>query len=484
MKTLTIGVLALLALPALALAQTAPPPPVAVDRQVERLRDAALQDEVAYDIMEGLTTEVGPRLGGTEAEARARSWAVTKLRSLGFKNVRIETFRMPTWVRGAESAEIVSPFPQRLHVVALGQSAATPAAGLTAEVVGFDTIDALRRASAGSLRGKIAFVSHSMTATMDGSQYGFAGPARWNAPQIAMEKGAAAIVIRSVGTDYHRNPHTGGTNWTTPGQGAAGNAINSANDPSRMRAIPAGALSLPDAEQLQRMLKRGRPVRMKLTLTPRWIGEQESGNVVAEVPGRDPGAGVVLIGGHLDSWDLATGAFDNAAGVAITAAAAKRLLDGPRPRRTIRVVWFGAEEVGVFGGRAYFERHKAEPVAFVSESDFGADRVWRMDTSLSEANKPLADRVAAALAPLGIGRGQGPAGAGADLGAWAAVGVAGIDLQQDGTRYFDYHHTPDDTLDKVDKAQLRQNVAAWTAMLATVANAPEEIGRLTIAPRP
>ena len=247
--------------------------------------------------------------------------------------------------------------------------------------------------------------------------------------------------------------------------------------------IPAGALTIPDAEQLQRILKRGKPVTMRLTLTPRNLGMRESGNVVGEVPGSDPKAGIVLIGGHLDSWDLGTGAFDNAAGVAITAAAAKRIMEAGRPRRTIRVVWFGAEEVGGDGSKAYMAAHADEKIVFVSESDFGADRVWRMDTAFAPANAPLADRVAAALFPLGISRGTAPASAGADLGAWVRSGVAAIDLQQDGTRYFDLHHTPDDTLDKVDPEQLRQNVAAWTAMLSVVANAREEIERVPAAAR-
>ena len=430
--------------------------------QVERLREAALKDEIAYDIMEGLTTEVGPRLAGTEAEARAREWAVRKLKSLGFSNVHVETYDMPVWVRGQEHAEIVSPFPQPLVVTALGNSAATPPNGLTAQVVAFDSLAELEAASDASVRGKIVFVSHNMARTQDGSQYGYFGGARRTGPSVASRKGAAAIVIRSIGTDYHRNPHTGVQSWA-----------------EGVTPIPAGALSLPDAEQLQRILKRGKPVTMRLTLTPRNIGIRQSGNVVAEVPGTDRNAGIVLIGGHLDSWDLGTGAFDNAAGVAITAAAAKRIMEAGRPRRTIRVVWFGAEEVGLYGSRAYMAAHKDENIVFVSESDFGADRVWRMDASFAPANMALRDRVAAAIAPLGISRSNERAGAGADLGAWARGGVAAIDLQQDGTRYFDLHHTPDDTLDKVDPEQLRQNVAAWTAMLSIIANAKEPIERTT-----
>ena len=446
------------ALPLLLIAVPSPAPAQNIGAQAGKLRDAALKDGVAWDIVEGLTTEIGPRLAGTESEARAREWGVRKLKALGFANVHVETYDMPVWVRGEERAEIVSPFPQPMAVTALGNSGATPADGLSAEVVGFDSLADLEVAPDAAVRGKIVFLTHAMTATQDGSQYGYYGAVRRTGPSVASRKGAAGIVIRSIGTDHHRNPHTGVQMW------AAG-----------VNPIPAGALSVPDAEQLQRILKRGKPVMMRLTLTPRNIGIRQGGNVVAEVRGTDPKAGVVLIGGHLDSWDLGTGAFDNAAGVAITAAAAKTIMGGGRPRRTIRVVWFGAEEVGGNGSQAYRAAHSNEKIVFVSESDFGADRVWRMDPSFAPANAPLADRIATLLAPLGVSRGTQPATGGADLGDWVKAGVAGIDLQQDGTRYFDYHHTPDDTLDKVDPEQLRQNVAAWTAMVAAVADAPEEV---------
>jgi Zn-dependent M28 family amino/carboxypeptidase len=247
--------------------------------------------------------------------------------------------------------------------------------------------------------------------------------------------------------------------------------------------IPAAALSVPDAEQLQRILARGQPVRMHLTLTPRNTGTHQSGNVIADVPGSDPAAGMIVIGGHLDSWDLGTGAIDDGAGVAITAAAAHRIMQAGRPRRTIRIVFFGAEEPGGLGGASLYARHHpGDNVVLVGESDFGADRVWRVEPGLAPANAALADRIAALLAPLGIVRGHDQADAGTDLGPWVRGGVAAIDLNQDGTRYFDYHHTPDDTLDKVDPAQLRQNVAAWTAMLAAAADAPEAIAG--VEPRP
>jgi hypothetical protein len=468
-KPLLAALVSAAALPALTSAAAQPVPvaaaqpgtPIPDAERIAALRDDALvNDRYAWEIAEGLTTEVGPRLAGTEAEARARAWAVRRLTAMGFSNVHVEEFEMPVWVRGEERAEIISPFSQPLVVTALGNSGSTPANGLTAEVVEYASVEALEAAPDSAVRGRIVFITHSMPRTQDGSGYGQFGAPRRAGPSIASRKGAAGIVIRSIGTDYHRNPHTGVQNWA-----------------EGVRPIPAGALSLPDAEQLQRILSRGQPVRMRLTLTPRQIGRRRSGNVIAEVPGTDPSAGVVLIGGHLDSWDLGTGAFDNAAGVAITAAAARRIMDVGRPRRTIRIVWFGAEEVGVFGGTDYFNRHRAENnVVFVAESDFGADRIWRIDRSFDPGASAVGERVADLLAPLGIVRGTAAGSGSADLGAWSQAGVAAISLRQDGTRYFDFHHTPDDTLDKIDPSQLRQNVAAWTAMLAVVANAPETIG--------
>jgi Zn-dependent M28 family amino/carboxypeptidase len=422
-----------------------------VDPTVAALRDAALHDQYAWNITEGLTTEVGQRLAGTEAEAHGREWAVAKLKALGFSNVRVEPFDMPTWTRGPESVEILAPFPQKLAVAALGNSASTPPAGITGEVVGFDTLAALETAPDAAVRGKIVFVSHAMPRTMDGSGYGFFGGPRRQGPSIASSKGAIAIVIRSIGTDYHRNPHTGVMSFA-----------------EGVKPIPAGALPLPDAEQLQRILKRGKPVTMRLTLVSQ-TGRGQSGNVIAEVPGRDPSLPSVLVGGHLDSWDQGTGAIDDAAGVAIATAAARRIMDAGRPLRTIRVVWFGAEEPGLFGGLDYIRKHAKEPHWALAESDFGAGRIWRVTTKLGPQREAEAKTVQAALAPLGIVPGSRDEADGSDIGPMIGAGAPAIGLSQDGTYYFDFHHTPDDTLDKVDPEALRQNVAAWTAMLAVLA---------------
>ena len=458
---LALAGIAALAVPAMA-QRTMPTTPVKVDPAVVKARDAALKDDVAWDVLEGLTTEVGQRLAATEAEARARAWAVVKLKALGFKNVHIETYMMPVWMRGVETAEIVGPFPQKLTLAALGRSGATPPEGITAPVVYFPTFNDLLAAPDGSLTGKIAFVSNQMKAAQDGSGYGAYGAARFIGPNVAAKKGAAAILIRSIGSDKGRWPHTGGTNFA-PG----------------VTPIPAAALSVADAEQLERIFKRTDKVSIKLVLTPKTLPDAESGNVVAEVPGTDPNAGVIVIGGHLDSWDLGTGAIDDGAGVAITTAAAKRLLDGPRPRRTIRVVWFGAEEPGGFGGAAYAKAHATEKFAMAAESDFGADNIWRFNINFPETAKGIGDRLAVALGPLGIVRGREKAGDGTDVGPLFALGTSAVDLNQNGLRYFDWHHTPEDTLDKIDLEQLRQNVAAWTTMLSIVANAPEDWDKVT-----
>ena len=441
---------------------TPPPPPVYTP---ESLRDAALTDDiVAYEIVEGLTTEIGPRQGGTPAEARAGTWSVSKLKSLGYDNVRTEEFKMPTWVCGEETAHVTAPFPQKLAITALGNSGSTGEGGLEAEIAYFPNLDALRNAPDGSLNGKIAFVSHAMKATQDGSSYSAFGPARFVGPNIAAKKGAAAIVIRSAGTDYHRNPHTGNTNFE-----------------EGVIPIPAGALSIPDAENLERMVARstqwgGKPVRLKLKLTPQNIGQQTSGNVIAEVTGSNPKLPMILIACHLDSWDLGTGAIDDASGCGIITAAAARVKWMGQPKRTIRLLWAGAEEVGIWGGKDYGTRHADEPHALAMESDFGAGKVWAVDFNLPESAKPLRDKITAALAPLGVVPRKQTAGGGADIGAIIAAQKLGIiDLQQDGTKYFDLHHTPDDTLDKIDKDELRQNVAAWAATLALVANYDGEL---------
>jgi Zn-dependent M28 family amino/carboxypeptidase len=237
--------------------------------------------------------------------------------------------------------------------------------------------------------------------------------------------------------------------------------------------IPAGAVSNPDADLIALTAARSKTMRIALTLTSHPQDNMPSGNVIGDLPGSDPSLAPILVACHLDSWDLGTGAIDNAAGCAIVTAAALKA-NHAGTLRTIRVLWAGSEELGGFGGDAYAKAHAAEPHALAMESDFGADRVWRVHLDL--ADKELASQLEAALNPLGIVRGDDRAWGGEDVRRIAVEQKLGvIDLDQDGTRYFDIHHTADDTLDKIDPAQLDQNVAAWSAVLDIVANAEGEL---------
>jgi len=412
------------------------------------LRDSAMEGSRAFDWVESLTTEVGPRLAGSEAEARARDWAVATLTRLGFANIRVEPFTIDGWERGAERAEILRPFPQPLAVTALGGSVATEPSGLEGELAVFSSLAELRRAAPGSLDGRIAYVSHSMRATQDGSHYGHFGALRRSGASIAASKGAAGLLIRSIGTDSHRMPHTGAMTY----------------DPAFPK-IPAAAVSNPDADQIERMATRGESIRVVMTLTPRFTGSVQSGNVIAEIPGAEVPEEVVIIGGHLDAWDLGTGAVDDGAGVGITLEAARLILEANRqPRRTIRLVFWGAEEVGLLGGFSYVKRHRSELPLHVAatESDFGAGRIWQLTSRVSDQALPLVELIAELVEPLGIARGGNDvAKSGPDLTPMINAGMPGFRFVQDGMDYFDLHHTPDDTLDKINPLDLDQNVAAY-----------------------
>lgn len=417
---------------------------------------ALAEDTIAWDFVEGITTEVGPRQAGTEAEKRAREWAMAWLAENGFANIADEPFAMDTWVPGdIHRARVTAPFAQDLVVQPLGYSAATPIGGIEAEVIEFETLAQLIAAPDGSLAGKIAYVSHDMRASMDGSHYGYFGGARFVGPGIAASKGATGIVIKSIGTDEHRNPHTGMTRW-----------------PDGIAPIPAAALSLPDAANLERMFDRAgtTPVTLTLELNPRMIGTMTSGNVVGEIIGRNPDLPPVLLACHIDSWWNAPGAFDDGAGCGIIAAAALHVSHTGQPLRTIRVLFAGAEEVGLHGSIAYSKAHIDEPVAVGLESDFGADRIWRFESNFRETNPDLHARIAREIADFGVADSSIRASGGADLNIARDQNAAIIDLQQDGTRYFGFHHTPDDTLDKIDPQQLRQNVAVWTMVAGILAN--------------
>ncbi len=424
---------------------------VDLDPTVERLIEIASNGTHGYDITRDLTTEIGPRLAGSPGEARARDWTVERFKALGFENVRIEPFSVPRWERGEEFAEIISPSPQQLYITALGGSVATPEGGIEAKIAYFPSFEDLESAPEGGLDGKIVFISGRMKKAHDGAGYGPANKKRQKGASEAAKRGAAAVVIRSVGTDSHRFPHTGQMRYDAD-----------------LPKIPIGALSAPDADQLERLLENGEDITLRLTLTPQYGGELPSGNVIGEIVGSEKPEEIIVIGGHLDSWDLGTGAIDDGAGIGITAGAAQVLLEaGLKPKRTIRIVAFGAEEIGLLGGYAYVDQHldNLHNHVLASESDFGAERVYAVRSSVQgEARKDIYN-IQKQIAHLGIEMEEGQTHGGPDIIPMFAKGVPAIRLQQDGTDYFDLHHTPDDTFDKINPEAMAQNVAAWAAMI-------------------
>ncbi|KRD77567.1 aminopeptidase [Lysobacter sp. Root983] len=425
---------------------------------VAQLRERALASDLGYRITESLTTEVGPRLAGSEADARAVAWAEAKFRELGFDKVWLEPVTFPKWQRRSERAEVLGAHRQPLTLTALGGS---PGGTVEAEVVRFADLAALEAAPAGSLAGKIAFVDYRMQRARDGAGYGPGSRVRSRAPSAAIRAGAAAMLMRSAGTDSHRAPHTGITRFD-----------------EGLTPIPSAALAAPDADQLARLVAKG-PVKVRVALDCGWDGTATSHNVIGEIRGSKKPDEVVIIGGHLDSWDLGTGAIDDGAGVGLTMAAAKLIGEmKQRPARSVRVIAYANEEQGLYGGKAYAAAH-ADAVAkhqIGAESDFGAGRIYAYSSS-APAHAQAADKqIAEALAPLGIEYTPGKGGPGPDIGPIAERGMAWARLAQDGSDYFDLHHTPDDTFDKIDPKALAQNVAAYAVFAYLAASADGDFG--------
>jgi len=433
-------------------------PEAALDTAAQ-LRDIALADDTGWKIAESLTTEVGPRMAGSDADARAVAWAKAKFAELGFDKVWTEPVTFPKWERRGQHAEVVGAHAQPLVVSALGGSAGGT---IEAEVVRFPDLESLQAAAPGSLAGRIAFVDYRMERARDGHGYGKGSRVRGAGPSAAIEAGAAAFLMRSAGTDNHRFAHTGMTRYA---EGL---------DP-----IPAAALSNPDADQLARLLALDPATRVRLALDCGWDGEYTSQNVIGEITGSSRPDEVVLIGGHLDSWDEGTGAIDDAAGIGVSMAAARMVAELPvRPARSIRVVAFANEEQGLHGGFAYARAHAGELAkhTIVSESDFGAGRIYGFDAGVEDHADAAIEQIAAALAPLGIEWRPGEGSPESDIGPLARDGAAWAWLGHDGSGYFDLHHTPDDTLDKIDPQALAQNVAAYAVFTYLAAQAQGDFG--------
>ncbi|MDN3653485.1 M20/M25/M40 family metallo-hydrolase [Thalassotalea ponticola] len=431
--------------------------------ELQQLTTTASTSDLSYQIVESLTTEVGARMIGTEGDKRAIKWAVDKMNALGFDKVWTEEVAHFQWIRGDVEAKITAPFPQPIKAIALGESVGTGEQGIEADVVHFATLADLEAADATRVDGKIVFVSYRMERLKTGRGYGKAVGARVRGASVAAEKGAVGFIMRSVGTANNRLAHTGITRYQ--------------NDERR---IPAVALSNPDADLLINQLKRNKPVRffLKVTAMRNEVVTVKGANVIGEITGSQWPEQIVALGAHLDSWDVGTGAIDDGLGVGMVMATAAHIgqLD-KRPKRTIRVILFAGEEVGLLGAKQYLIDHQAtlKDHVIAAEWDFGLGKIYSMQANVAEPAIPAIDELASYLAPLGVayntanqGRGQ------SDMGLITDQGVPAMNFTPDGLRYFDIHHTENDTLDKVVPEDLQQNTAVYTIFAYFAAQADVE----------
>jgi hypothetical protein len=448
--------------------QTFGPTPIA-DRYraaAGRILAAARSDSRAYEKLTYLCDRIGHRLSGSRGLEQAVRWTADTFAADGLES-RLEPVTVPAWIRGRESAVLVEPREVELHMLGLGNSVGTPPEGITAEVVcvrGFDDLDALE----GKARGKIVLFATRMPPydPKKGAGYGDAVVYRVMGPSRAAAAGAVGMLLRSVTARSLQSPHTGMLRYD-----------------ARMPKIPAAALSTEDADFLERLCASGATVKVRLKMEARFGPDVESANVVGELRGSERPEEVVVVGAHLDSWDVGQGAQDDG-GPAMAVMESLRILKslGLRPRRTIRAVLFVNEENGLAGGRGYAERHLDEMRDHVAaiEADSGAFRPLGFtspratDEKSARINARLAD-VISLLASIGATR-RTDGGGGADIAPMAPFGVPQIGLDVDGRTYFDYHHTDSDTLDKVSKEDLDLCVAALATTAFVLADMEERLG--------
>jgi carboxypeptidase Q len=442
-----------------------PPPSVKIDNYrapAGRIIGTALTNDKAYARLAHLTDHIGHRLSGSQNLERAIEWAVTEMKRDGLDNVRAEKVMVPHWVRGEESLEVITPAPRKLTMLGLGNSVATPAEGITAEAVVVRSFDEL--ATLGErVRGKIVVYNVPF------SNYGATVRYRSSGASRAARYGAVAAIVRSITPVSLQTPHTGAM-------------IYDEEQPK----IPAAAITIEGAEFLQRMHDRGERLTLRLKMEAKFLPDTESANVIGEIKGSERPDEVVLVSGHFDSWDVGQGAHDDGGGCIIVWEAVRLVKElGLRPRRTIRVVLYTNEENGLRGGNAYRDAHRAELSKHILaiESDSGVYRPRGFGLAATAPPQVRANLQEIARLLAGIGADHiAESGGGADIGPIMREGVVGASLNVDGSSYFDIHHTPADTLDKIDPKHLALCVATMAVLAYTVADIPQPLSGATTKP--
>ena len=418
-----------------------------------RLIGAALATDFAWQRLALIGDTFGNRLSGSQSLADAIEWAVQEMKKDGLENVHSEPAKVPHWVRGQESLEIVAPRTHVLVMLGLGNSVGTPPDGVEGDLLVVRNFQELE-AAGDRVKGKIVLYNVPFT------NYGETVVYRGSGPSRAATLGAVAALVRSVGPPGTRLPHTGALRYV---DGAP--------------QIPAAAVTTEDADRLQRMQDRGTVTRLRLKMEAKFLPDADSFNVVGEIRGREKPDEVVVIGGHFDSWDVGTGSTDDGGGCVVTWEALRLMKKlNLRPRRTVRVVLWTNEENGGRGGLAYRDRHAADLANHVMmmESDSGVFRPTGFGFTGSDAARAKVKEIATLLRGIHADR-ISPAGDGADIGPSVEAGkIPAMALEVDGD-YFLIHHTPADTIDKIDPMDMSRASAAIAVMTYIIADMPERI---------
>lgn len=440
--------------------------------ELKRLQRAALASDYAYRQVAHLANNIGPRLSGSAQAAKAVDYVTSELKAIGCE-VQLEKVMVPHWIRGEETAALVQ-FPgqapgttQKIVLCALGPSVATPPNGIEAEVIAVRNFDDLKSLPRDKIAGKIVLFNYPFDKQMaaqgrGGEAYGEAVVYRSNGPSGAARQGAVACLIRSVGGADYRIPHTGETDYATDAP-----------------KIPAGAVTAEDADLIADLIRQG-PVRMKLVLTPRTLPDVESANVIGDIKGSEHPEQVIVVSGHLDSWDPGTGAIDDGAGVAVSMEAANLIRKlHLKPKRTIRVIAWMNEENGLAGSKQYAKDHQAEWMNHFAamETDGGAGHPLGINIKAKPEVKKMFAPVAAILQESGSGLLSLVEHCGADIGPMEKAGVPAFSPIQDSRFYFNYHHTAADTLDKIVPKELAENSAVVAVLAYALANMEQPLPR-------